>query len=231
MVGVRCEIRRAPHRHGQWSVSGVNSAVQDCRHQVVTRQSDEHDRHPRTTSTWAAIQSVTGIHEKLWPRSSSSCRVCTTVVDPMTIRSWKMYKSDIAKYGATAGCPGCKAIQSNKPSQNHNVQCRTRIEEAITETEEGTIRLTRAILRRDAPQPPEPAGQGGGEREIPPVPHDVENVRRDSSEPRPPIPARDEMNENMDDLLAWESAHGPRDGLPASWPGFCDQPAGWTPQT
>ena len=78
----------------------------------------------------------------------------------------EIYKSDIAKYGATPGCPGCKAIQTNKPAQNHNVQCRTRIEEAITETEEGKVRLTRAILRKDAPQPPETAGQEGGEREI-----------------------------------------------------------------
>ena len=40
-----------------------------------------------------------------------------------------------------------------------------------------------------------------------------ENVRRNSSEPRPPFPARDEMNENMDDFPARDSAHGPRDGL------------------
>ena len=113
------------------------------------------------------------------------------IIEPVTTRSRKMFKSDIAKYGATPGCPGCKAIQSNKPSQNHNVQCRTRIEEAITETEEGKVRLTRAILRKDALQPPEPAGQGGGEREserdISPT---DDNVRRNSSGPRPPIPSQ-----------------------------------------
>ena len=35
------------------------------------------------------------------------------IIQPVTIRSWKMFKSDIAKYGATPGCPGCKAIQFN----------------------------------------------------------------------------------------------------------------------
>ena len=72
------------------------------------------------------------------------------IIEPVTIRSRNFFKSDIAKYGATPGCPGW-AIQSNKPSQDHNVQCRMRVEEAITETEKGTVRLTRAILRRDAP--------------------------------------------------------------------------------
>ena len=47
---------------------------------------------------------------------------------------------------------------------------------------------------------------------IPPFPPS-DNVLRNSSEPKPPIPARDEMNKNMDDLPARDSAHGPRDGL------------------
>ena len=104
------------------------------------------------------------------------------------------------------------------------MECRLRIEAAISETEEGKVRVTRAILRKDAPQPPEPAGQGGGEREmIPPVPPS-DNVRRNSSEPKPPIPARDEMNENMDDLPARDSAHGPRDGLDSAHGSQTKQP-------
>ena len=39
-------------------------------------------------------------------------------VEPATTRSWKTYKSHISKCGATPGCAGCKAIQSNTPSQN-----------------------------------------------------------------------------------------------------------------
>ena len=46
-----------------------------------------------------------------------------------------------------------------------------------------------------------------------PRPPTDENVQRNSSESKPPIPARDEMNENMDNLPARDSAHGPRDGL------------------
>ena len=71
-------------------------------------------------------------------------------VQPATIRSWKIYKSDISKYVATPGFPGCKAIQSNRAPQSHTVNCRLRIEEKISETEDSKLRLTTAELRKDA---------------------------------------------------------------------------------
>ena len=74
-------------------------------------------------------------------------------VEPVAIRSWKIYKSNIITYGATPRCPGCKAIESGKAPQSHTVGCRLRIEEKFSETEEGKLRLTRAELRKDAPHP------------------------------------------------------------------------------
>ena len=34
--------------------------------------------------------------------------------------------------GFTIGCPGCRAISRNAPSQNHTETCRKRIEQALT---------------------------------------------------------------------------------------------------
>ena len=70
----------------------------------------------------------------------------------MTIRSCKIYAGYIAKHGVTAGCPGCRAITTGKQPQSHKLDCRVRIEEAIAETAEGKLRLTRKILRKDAPR-------------------------------------------------------------------------------
>ena len=81
-------------------------------------------------------------------------------------------------------------------SISHTVICRLRIEEKMSETEEGKLRLNRAELRKDAPHLER---QGGGEQ-IP-------------AEERGHIPATDEMNDDEDKLPARESAHGPRDGL------------------
>ena len=105
------------------------------------------------------------------------------IAEPVTIRSWKIYKSDIATHGVTPGCPGCRAITIGKQPQSHTMECRVRIEEAIAETAEGKIRLTRAILRKDEPQAPDPSAQGGGDQEIPPIPPTIpvssfsENIR------------------------------------------------------
>ena len=87
------------------------------------------------------------------------------IAEPSTIWSWKTYKSDIVKHGATPGCPGCRAITTGKQPQPHSVECRLRIAEMIAETAKGKLRLTRAVLRKDAPQAPDPTEQGGGEQE------------------------------------------------------------------
>ena len=41
-------------------------------------------------------------------------------------------RDEVLKAGFTIGCPGCRAISRNAPSQNHTEVCRTRIEEALT---------------------------------------------------------------------------------------------------
>ena len=70
--------------------------------------------------------------------------------------------------------------------QGYSIQqgCRIRIEENISETEEGKLKLTRAELLKDAPHPER---QGGGEQ-IPA--NDDGNVQRSGSEPKPDISLR-----------------------------------------
>ena len=67
---------------------------------------------------------------------------------PVTVRSWKIYKSDIENenIGPTPGCPGCKAILSGaRNPQSHTVACRLRIQELIAETDEGKMRIKALI--------------------------------------------------------------------------------------
>ena len=48
-------------------------------------------------------------------------------------RRARISREDVVRIGFTIGCPGCKAISRNAPSQNHTDACRTRIEEALIE--------------------------------------------------------------------------------------------------
>ena len=83
----------------------------------------------------------------------------------------------------------------------------------IAETVEAKFRSTRAVLRKDAPQAPDPNEQGGGERER--IPHQIPlvifkgNVRRGSSEPQPPARADDDTVGSDDGI----GRHSPRDGM------------------
>ena len=58
----------------------------------------------------------------------------------------KMYirKTDIAEFGETPGCIGCRCAVLGKPLQSHTVVCRERIEGRLRETEEGRQRLAKA---------------------------------------------------------------------------------------
>ena len=38
----------------------------------------------------------------------------------------RITRADIIKLGFTIGCPGCRAISRNAPSQNHTEACRER---------------------------------------------------------------------------------------------------------
>ena len=57
---------------------------------------------------------------------------------------------DFAKFGYTAGCPGCVQLQrGGGTSRNHNEICRTRLEELLEETVEGQTRKQRALDKRE----------------------------------------------------------------------------------
>ena len=44
---------------------------------------------------------------------------------------------EIRKYGVTLGCPGCMAITAGGPSDKHNDECRSRVEQLMREDAEG----------------------------------------------------------------------------------------------
>ena len=56
-----------------------------------------------------------------------------TEVRPMYVR-----KSDVATYGRTPGCKGCRDIAIERPKYApHNRECHGRMEQLLTETEAG----------------------------------------------------------------------------------------------
>ena len=152
MAGMRCTIRGKSHRHGQrvfpsvdgesktadtrWSPDKVTS-MSGTPVQPVPGQS--YNRPPAFTRKYGQVQQD---HADYAPH----------IAEPVMIRSREIYKSYIATHGVTPGCPGCRAITTGKQPQPHTMECRVRMEEAIAETDEGKIKLTREILQKDAPR-------------------------------------------------------------------------------
>ncbi len=62
------------------------------------------------------------------------------------VRATYIFKSDIEKMGATAGCPGCRALMTpgSKFRAKHTMDCRKRVEEELNKTDEGKKRVKRA---------------------------------------------------------------------------------------
>ena len=65
------------------------------------------------------------------------------------VRANYIFKRDVEKHGATAGCPGCRALANpnSKFRAKHSPECRRRMEEALKQTEEGAKRVQRADER------------------------------------------------------------------------------------
>ncbi len=61
------------------------------------------------------------------------------------VRQIYIYKKDVEKIGATEGCPGCRAIMTpgSKFRAKHTPECRRRMEEELSKTEEGKRRVER----------------------------------------------------------------------------------------
>ena len=53
------------------------------------------------------------------------------------IQGERVTKQDVDKFGATVGCPGCKAIKDNRRTQPHSYRCRERIEGCLRITPQG----------------------------------------------------------------------------------------------
>ena len=64
-------------------------------------------------------------------------------------RTNRMYikREDIAEYGATAGCPGCRAIRLGQTAQRHTEECMRRLTEEIAKTTQGKRRQEQAEER------------------------------------------------------------------------------------
>ncbi len=72
---------------------------------------------------------------------------------PPALRRMRINKSDLEAYGYTQGCKQCEHIERNgkaKGGMQHNLACRTRIIEAIGQTEAGKQRIAEYDERTDA---------------------------------------------------------------------------------
>ena len=64
-------------------------------------------------------------------------------------RSMYVTRRLIIQYGETPGCPGCRSIgEKNGPS--HSTECRQRLQNEMSTTREGKIKLDEEQKRRDA---------------------------------------------------------------------------------
>ena len=66
------------------------------------------------------------------------------------VRPNYIFKKDIEKFGATEGCPGCRALMNpnSRYRAKHTAECRARIEAAlINESVKGADRVIRATER------------------------------------------------------------------------------------
>ena len=78
-------------------------------------------------------------------------------------RSVRIRATDLDKHGLTAGCPGC-AWHTDKigPHRGHTAQCRNRLENAMSETEEGKTRMGIAKARKEKYQEEKKGGDEAG---------------------------------------------------------------------
>ena len=62
-----------------------------------------------------------------------------------TRRRFRIRKDDLEKFGYTAGCPGCRAVNRGTTAANHTEECRSRIAEELEKV--GDVRLERETER------------------------------------------------------------------------------------
>ena len=62
-----------------------------------------------------------------------------------TRRRFRIRKDDLEKFGYTAGCPGCRAVNRGATAANHSEECRSRVAEELEKV--GDERLARETER------------------------------------------------------------------------------------
>ena len=69
--------------------------------------------------------------------------------EPAEVRPLYIKKTDVEELGPTPGCPGCRALLTpgSRGRAKHTAECRARLEEALSKTEEGAKRVERANER------------------------------------------------------------------------------------
>ena len=65
----------------------------------------------------------------------------------ITARRLRLQKTDFERFGYTAGCSGCVHQQRGLPPRNHSEACRQRVEDAVTQDNEGKERKERVEAR------------------------------------------------------------------------------------
>ena len=64
-----------------------------------------------------------------------------------TRRRFRKRKDDLEKFGYTAGCPGCRAVNRGTTAANHSEECRRRIAEKQEKVgDESLVRETERLF-------------------------------------------------------------------------------------
>ena len=63
------------------------------------------------------------------------------------LRNFKIYESDLQRFGYTPDCPGCRAKLYKEVPRNHSDECRNRIQVELLKTEAGRRRVEAAARR------------------------------------------------------------------------------------
>ena len=74
------------------------------------------------------------------------------VVRPVRVRQFLITRAHVERFGATEGCPKCRAIVNGaetQPTRAHNQVCRTRMERLLQENPKLRLRVAASDRRRD----------------------------------------------------------------------------------
>ena len=126
-------IKRKPDGE-QWSLSNVEQLT-------GSPQQPQPDSESRRITTFAK--------KKLDKPADRPAPIFQPPVDkPPEPRQAKILKTDVERFGPTAGCPACRAIAAGKPWRSaHSLDCRKRMDELMVGDVEGKRRLDRAAER------------------------------------------------------------------------------------